>query len=175
MCAYLFTSARWPRIGQDARVDDARVPLRISLDETVNAAYVYFADEVGPGAAVKTVCVDPIDIGGMVNIDLDAEGRIIGIEVLDATGLLPASLVAQVRRAQVPFSSSGTRAAKPTRFQYIYLREPLDPTPASRTMERTYQYPAIRSCVWVHPTVRSVAGALRWLLRLDTQCPALGR
>jgi hypothetical protein len=37
------------RIGQVARVDDARVPLRISFDETVNAAYVYFADQVTRG------------------------------------------------------------------------------------------------------------------------------
>jgi uncharacterized protein YuzE len=71
----------------------------MSLDETVNAAYVFFVDEVRAGEAVKTVCVDPLDIGGMVNIDLDAEGKILGIEVLGATQLLPASLLGQMRRA----------------------------------------------------------------------------
>jgi uncharacterized protein YuzE len=32
--------------------------------------------------------VDPQEIGGMVNLDLDDEGRIVGLEILDASKLL---------------------------------------------------------------------------------------
>jgi uncharacterized protein YuzE len=94
-----FAGAWCVHVRQDARVNDARVPLRISYEETVNAAYVYLVDEIAVGAALNTVCVDPIDIGGMVNIDLDANGKIIGIEVLDASGMLPAVLMAALRSA----------------------------------------------------------------------------
>jgi uncharacterized protein YuzE len=41
----------------------------------------------------RTVCVDPREIPGMVNIDLDDDGRIVGLEVLDASQLLPPDLL----------------------------------------------------------------------------------
>lgn len=65
-----------------------REPPRIEYDSEANAAYIYLTEEISAGRVSRTVCVDPTEIGGMVNLDLDDEGRIIGLEVLDARQLL---------------------------------------------------------------------------------------
>jgi uncharacterized protein YuzE len=70
------------------------VTLRITLDDDAGAAYFYLADEPAFGWHVsKTVSVSVDEIEGMVNIDLDADGRIIGLEVLDARSLLSGRLL----------------------------------------------------------------------------------
>ena len=68
-------------------------PLRISYDSAANAAYIQLVDEIPAGGVTRTVCIDPREIPGMVNIDLDDEGRIVGLEVLDASRLLPPDLL----------------------------------------------------------------------------------
>lgn len=45
-------------------------------------------EEIPAGSVSRTVCVDTAEIGGMVNLDLDDEGRLIGLEVLDARQML---------------------------------------------------------------------------------------
>ncbi|MCU1492799.1 MAG: hypothetical protein JWO62_563 [Acidimicrobiaceae bacterium] len=70
------------------------VPVRVTFDDEANAAYVYLADEPASGwRHGKTVSLDPIAVGGMVNVDFDTEGRIIGIEVLDARSVLSEKLL----------------------------------------------------------------------------------
>jgi len=64
----------------------------VEYDPEANAAYIYLK-EIRSGGVAQTVCVDPIDIGGMVNLDLDDEGVIVGIEALDARGELPPELL----------------------------------------------------------------------------------
>lgn len=68
-----------------------RLP-RIEYHPEVDAAYVHFANEILVGG-VKTIPVDPQAIKGTVNLDIDVEGRIIGLEVLDASKLLPHELL----------------------------------------------------------------------------------
>jgi uncharacterized protein YuzE len=63
--------------------------MRVTYDAEVDAAYIYLVDAPLPGSAVTTLSLDPREVNGEVNIDLDFEGRIIGIEVLDASRLLP--------------------------------------------------------------------------------------
>lgn len=63
--------------------------MRVTYDALVDAAYIYLEDAPQPGSAVTTLSLDPREVNGEVNIDLDSEGRIIGIEVLDASRLLP--------------------------------------------------------------------------------------
>lgn len=46
--------------------------------------------EASPAPSLSTVVNDP----WIVNLDVDGDGRIIGLEVLDATRRLPASLLA---------------------------------------------------------------------------------
>ena len=66
--------------------------LTVRYDESVNAAYLAFA-EIEPGDVVSMYACDPVAVGGMINLDFDSEGRLIGIEVLDARRLLPESLL----------------------------------------------------------------------------------
>ena len=65
----------------------------IEYDREVDAAYIYFANDIAAGGVARTVCIDPDAVGGMVNLDLDEEGRILGLEVLDASRLLPQGLL----------------------------------------------------------------------------------
>lgn len=61
---------------------------RVTYDVEADAAYVYLVGEIQAGEVTRTVCVDPVEVGGMVNIDLDVDGKILGIEILDARSLL---------------------------------------------------------------------------------------
>jgi uncharacterized protein YuzE len=64
--------------------------MRVTLDEEVDAAYIYFQEKLlGP---IKTVTVDGI-LPWMINLDFDADGRLYGMEVLDARQLLPAEFL----------------------------------------------------------------------------------
>ena len=75
------------------------VPVEVTFDDEANASYIYLADEPALGwRHGRTVAVDVEAIGGMVNIDLDDDDCIIGIEVLDARSLLSDKLLAVVAR-----------------------------------------------------------------------------
>ena len=76
--------------------------MKITYDPTVDAAYIYLVEEIGFGGVASTVPVGPTVIEGVINLDFDAEGRLLGIEVLDAAAKLPAELLAQ---ADPPFSA----------------------------------------------------------------------
>jgi uncharacterized protein YuzE len=77
----------------DVRVRDSTEPLRVTYDEEANAAYIYLVPEIERGGVAGTVPVDGGDDPWMVNLDLDSDGRIIGLEVLDASRRLPAALL----------------------------------------------------------------------------------
>lgn len=68
----------------------------MTFDRSVDAAYLYLQPEIVTGCVARTVCVDVAEVGGMINLDLDDEGRVIGVEVLDAGSLLPRSLLDQL-------------------------------------------------------------------------------
>ncbi|WP_203827699.1 DUF2283 domain-containing protein [Actinoplanes palleronii] len=55
------------------------VPLKVTYDEVADAAYIYF-QAPGTRAATMYPC-DPVDVNGMINLDFDATGRLIGLEV----------------------------------------------------------------------------------------------
>lgn len=57
--------------------------MRIEYDKEADAAFVYFK-EIEEGEVSQT-----ISLNESVNIDLDAEGRTLGIEILDASKNLP--------------------------------------------------------------------------------------
>lgn len=79
--------------------------MRIEYDAEADAAYIQLADEIPPGAVVKTVCCDPAEVGGMINLDFDSQGRLLGVEVLDASSMLPPELL--VRSSGGGASSDG--------------------------------------------------------------------
>ncbi len=62
--------------------------MKIEYDKRTDAAYLYLVP-IEPGGAKKTYSCDPDEVGGMINLDFDGEGRLIGIEVLAASHLLP--------------------------------------------------------------------------------------
>ena len=61
--------------------------MKIEYDKDADAAYIYFK-EITEGEAVQT-----ISLNESVNIDLDKEGRTLGIEILDANKNLPANAI----------------------------------------------------------------------------------
>ena len=68
--------------------------IKITYDRDADASYLYL-QEPGRKEVKKTYLGNPADINGMINIDFDAEGQIIGIEVMDASKKLPKSILAQ--------------------------------------------------------------------------------
>ncbi|MEV0414942.1 DUF2283 domain-containing protein [Streptomyces sp. NPDC050448] len=58
--------------------------VRVTYDKTVNAAYVYLTDPQVRAYSSHMYPCDPVDVGGMINLDFDEHGRLIGIEVLAA-------------------------------------------------------------------------------------------
>lgn len=52
--------------------------MRFELDTEVNALYIYFR-EIGPGGVARTV-----ELEEGVNLDIDEEGRTLGLEFVDA-------------------------------------------------------------------------------------------
>jgi uncharacterized protein YuzE len=65
--------------------------VHVGYDPEADAAYIYVRDaEAGPGG-VKSVPVP--DAPGMIVLDFDTNGYLFGIEVLDASRLLPAELL----------------------------------------------------------------------------------
>ncbi|MEV6026299.1 DUF2283 domain-containing protein [Streptomyces sp. NPDC052036] len=72
--------------------------VRVTYDKTANAAYVYFTDpQVRVKAAHMYPC-DPVDVDGMINLDFDEQGRVIGVEVLAASSKLPEYLLQSAER-----------------------------------------------------------------------------
>jgi len=59
--------------------------MKITFDKEADAAYIYFKD-ISEGE-VKTT----ISLNDSVNIDLDTEGKTLGIEILNASKNLPQS------------------------------------------------------------------------------------
>jgi uncharacterized protein YuzE len=61
--------------------------MRIKYDKSVDAAYIYLAED-SVTQVDRTYSCDPQEVGGIVAFDFDSEGRILGIEILDASSLL---------------------------------------------------------------------------------------
>ena len=57
--------------------------MKTTFDTEADAAYIYFK-EISPGEVDKT-----ISLNDSIDIDLDSEGRTLGVEILDASKNLP--------------------------------------------------------------------------------------
>lgn len=80
--------------------------MKITYDKTADAIYIYLSDEERNSS--YTYLCDPKEVRGMINLDFNKEGRLIGIEVLDAKNKLPAGFinVAINLRAPILFSDA---------------------------------------------------------------------
>lgn len=72
-------------------------PLRATFDPATDAVYIYLT-AIRPGEAIKQHVCDEPDAKGDVILDFDAEGRLLGIEVLHASKALPAELLERAER-----------------------------------------------------------------------------
>ena len=72
--------------------------LKVTYDRTVNAAYIYFTDPQVLNKVATMYPCDPIEVDGMINLDFDESGRLLGIEVLAASSKLPQFLLDQAER-----------------------------------------------------------------------------
>jgi len=64
--------------------------MRLAYVASVDDAYIYFVDHIGDGAVSETYPCEPRGGDGSINLDFDASGRLLGIEVLGARSVLPA-------------------------------------------------------------------------------------
>jgi uncharacterized protein YuzE len=67
--------------------------MKVTYDAAIDAAYIYFVDSIAAGAVAMTYSCDPSRVKGMINLDFDSEGRLLGMEVLDASHYLSESLL----------------------------------------------------------------------------------
>ena len=74
--------------------------MKVRYERGTDSAYIYIADRIGRGGVAKRYPCDPIEVDGMINLDFDAEGRLIGLEVLSASLKLPKEAF---RKARGPF------------------------------------------------------------------------
>jgi len=58
--------------------------MRVSYDEEADAAYIYIKDKILPKEVKKT-----ISLNEDINLDFDKDKKILGIEVLHASKVLP--------------------------------------------------------------------------------------
>ncbi|WP_149823548.1 DUF2283 domain-containing protein [Streptomyces tailanensis] len=73
--------------------------VRVTYDRTADAAYVYLADpQARATASAAMYPCDPVQVGGMINLDFDEQGRLIGVEVLGASAKLPTYLLESAER-----------------------------------------------------------------------------
>lgn len=73
--------------------------MKIKYDPSVDAAYIQLKSDDDQTSFGFTYCCDPAEVAGQIHLDFDGEGRLIGIEVLQASKKLPPYLI----------SLSGTR------------------------------------------------------------------
>lgn len=66
--------------------------MKITYDRDADAAYIYLIS-IDPGQVARTYSCDPGEVNGMINLDFDKNGVLIGIEILDASHKLPLSLL----------------------------------------------------------------------------------
>ena len=67
--------------------------MRVTYDRQADAAYVYLR-EIEPGGSKHQCPVECETATGMIVLDIDWEGRLIGIEVVGAMNGLPKELLA---------------------------------------------------------------------------------
>jgi uncharacterized protein YuzE len=74
---------------------EERWVVKITYDREADAAYITFANEIAAGEVKRTYACDMEAVRGIVNLDFDERGVILGLEVLDASRLLPATVLKQ--------------------------------------------------------------------------------
>ncbi|MFH1325296.1 MAG: DUF2283 domain-containing protein [archaeon] len=84
-CEIIFTShAKKRMLERGIKLNNCyRQTMKITFDKEADASYVYFKD-ISESEVAKT-----ISLNDSINIDLDKDGKTLGIEILDASKNLP--------------------------------------------------------------------------------------
>ncbi len=72
--------------------------MKATYDHSVDAAYIYLVPEIVKAQVKNTYCCDPREVNGQINLDFDESGRLLGIEILDATRLLHADILDKAKK-----------------------------------------------------------------------------
>ncbi|MET7870407.1 DUF2283 domain-containing protein [Streptomyces cyaneofuscatus] len=72
--------------------------VKVTYDKSADAAYVYFTEPQVHAHSARMYACDPVDVDGMIHLDFDEEGRLLGIEVLAAGSKLPEYLLKSAER-----------------------------------------------------------------------------
>ncbi|MDU0294017.1 DUF2283 domain-containing protein [Saccharothrix longispora] len=75
--------------------------MKITYDLKANAAYIYFIESQVVVPVTRAYPCDPVEVDGMINLDFDAEDRLVGVEVLAASSKLPKYLLDAAERLDV--------------------------------------------------------------------------
>jgi len=68
--------------------------MKITYDRAANAAYIQITDQIEAGSVARTIAVNENDgPTDSFNLDLDNEGKLLGIEVLSARSQLAAKVL----------------------------------------------------------------------------------
>lgn len=69
--------------------------MKITYDQEADAAYIYLIDDqdIKPEWVKNTYSCNPNSVNGMINLDFDENGKLGGIEILDASKKLPSNLL----------------------------------------------------------------------------------
>ncbi|MFN8521340.1 MAG: DUF2283 domain-containing protein [Chloroflexota bacterium] len=67
--------------------------MKLTYDPRADAAYLLMGEPLVRGQVASTYLCDPSEIDGMINLDFDKEGRLLGIEILDASKRLAPSVL----------------------------------------------------------------------------------
>ncbi|MCX3285234.1 DUF2283 domain-containing protein [Streptomyces sp. NEAU-H22] len=69
--------------------------MHIDHDRESDTAYVSLVAHIADGTAVRQIPVDGLGADAEVFLDVDASGRLLGIEVIGAGGALPVEVLEQ--------------------------------------------------------------------------------
>jgi uncharacterized protein YuzE len=72
--------------------------MRILYDRQTDTAYLVLSEEAEKS---RSHACDPIEVNGEINLDFDAEGELIGLEIQQARRMLPADLLAVAEKKRI--------------------------------------------------------------------------
>jgi uncharacterized protein YuzE len=67
--------------------------MKIRYEIATDVAYIEIADDENRSAFGFTYACDPLQVDGQIHLDFDSEGRLFGIEVLNASERLPRAVL----------------------------------------------------------------------------------
>ncbi|MEU7244917.1 DUF2283 domain-containing protein [Streptomyces sparsogenes] len=75
--------------------------IRVTYDQKADAAYIYFTDPHTRPKSARMYPCDPAEVGGMINLDFDENGYLVGVEVLAASSKLHQHLLDAAERLDI--------------------------------------------------------------------------